>query len=70
MNMTNQTGFLAADICNMLNDCGETSVLTLKSKLNVSNTLIYLAIGWLLREGKVYIKKEGDDYLVGPVNLQ
>ncbi len=62
--MTNQIGFLAVDIYNMLKDCGEVSVLTVKSKLNVSNTQVYLAIGWLLREGKLDIKKEGDDYLV------
>ena len=66
-NMVKQVGFLAGDICNLLNDYGEVSVLTIRSKLNISNTLVYLTIGWLLREGKVYIKKEEDDYLVGLV---
>ena len=64
-NMASQIGFLANDIIALLGDCGESSVLTIKSKLNVSNTMAFLAIGWLSREGKVYIRKEGDDFLVG-----
>lgn len=67
--MTNRIGFIAIDICNMLKDCGEVSVLKIRSRLNISNTLVFLAIGWLSREGKVYIRKEGDDYLVGLVKL-
>ncbi len=67
--MTNQIGFLAIDICNMLKDSGEVSVLRIRSGLNVSNTLVFLAIGWLSREGRVHIRKEGDDYLVWLVEL-
>ena len=66
--MISQIGFLSKDICNLLADCGETSVLTIKTRLNISNTMVYLSLGWLLREGKVFIKKNGDEYLVGLEN--
>lgn len=65
--MINQIGFLSGDIYNLLCDCGESSILTIKSKLNISNTMTCMAMGWLLREGKIYIRKDKDDYMIGIV---
>ena len=63
--MVNHIGFLSGDIYKLLCDYGESSILTIKSKLNISNTVAYMAMGWLLREGKIYIRKDKDDYMVG-----
>jgi hypothetical protein len=63
--MSEQVGLLAGKIWNFLNASGEVPVLVLKTKLGVPNSLLYLALGWLLREEKIYIKREMRDYRVG-----
>ncbi|NIM03727.1 hypothetical protein GTN66_06225 [bacterium] len=63
--MSEQVGLLAGKIWNFLNAKGEVPVLVLKTKLGVPNSLLYLALGWLMREEKIYIKKERKDYRVG-----
>jgi len=63
--MSEEVGLLAGKIWNFLNAHGEVSVLVLKTKMGVPNSLLYLALGWLLREEKIYIKKEMKDYLIG-----
>jgi hypothetical protein len=63
--MSKQVGLLAGKIWNFLNAKGEVPVLVLKTRLGVPNSLLYLALGWLMREEKIYIKKEKRSYLVG-----
>lgn len=63
--MSKQIGLLAGKIWNFLNAKGEVPVLVLKTRLGVPNSLLYLALGWLIREEKIYIKKEMKDYRVG-----
>jgi len=63
--MSEEIGLLAGKIWNFLNAKGEVSVLLLKTKLGVPSSLLYLALGWLMREEKIYIKQETKDYRVG-----
>jgi len=63
--MSEEVGLLAGKIWNLLNATGEVSVLVLKTRLGVTNSLLYLALGWLMREEKIYIKKQMKDYRVG-----
>ena len=63
--MSEEIGLLAGKIWNLLNAKGEVSVLLLKTKLGVPSSLLYLALGWLMREEKIYIKQETKDYRVG-----
>jgi len=63
--MSEQVGILAGKIWNFLNAKGEVPVLELKTKLGVPNSLLYLALGWLMREEKIYVKKEKKAYRVG-----
>jgi len=63
--MTEEVGLLAGKIWNLLNATGEVPVLALKTRLGVPNSLLYLALGWLMREEKIYIKKQMKDYRVG-----
>jgi len=63
--MSEEIGLLAGKIWNFLNAKGEISVLLLKTKLGVPSSLLYLALGWLMREQKIYIKQETKDYRVG-----
>lgn len=66
--MINQVGFIARDVYRFLNEQQEASVIVVKHRLNISSTLVYMAIGWLMREGKIYVKKDGDSFLVGVVS--
>ncbi len=63
--MSEEVGLLAGKIWNLLNATGEVPVLVLKTRLGVTNSLLYLALGWLMREQKIYIKKQMKDYRVG-----
>ena len=63
--MLEQIGFLSSDIIEILKEHNELSVLAIRTRLGVSNTSVYLAIGWLLREGKVNLRKGEKDFTVG-----
>ena len=42
-----------------LSEHGETSVYKLKKDLNLPDSMLYIGIGWLAKEGKLEIKREG-----------
>lgn len=57
--MTNESiGILAGEIWKYLSEHGETDEIHLKLALNTSNTLLFLALGWLAREEKVAINRD------------
>ncbi len=63
--MINDVGFLAGRIWKYLSQHNEMDTIKIKLDLKISNTMLYLALGWLAREGKIYIKKEKKNYRVG-----
>jgi hypothetical protein len=52
--ITNEIGMNAGKIWNLLNELGAHSVKKLKKKLKLAENDFYMAIGWLVREGKVF----------------
>jgi len=57
-------GKIAGDIWNYLNEKGETDTFKIKLDLNLNNSLLFLALGWLLRENKISIREEKNNYLI------
>ena len=62
--MTNRIGFAAGEIWKYLLENGESSPIKIKANLGLSNTLLYLALGWLAREDKVYIRQLEHSYRI------
>jgi hypothetical protein len=62
--MTEQIGFSAGLIWQFLAECGEASPIKIKASLGLSNTLLYLALGWLAREDKVTIARLEHSYKI------
>ncbi len=46
-------------IWSYLSEHGETSVYKLKKDLKLPDSMLYIGIGWLAKEGKLEIKREG-----------
>jgi len=55
--MTERIGFAAGEIWKYLSENGESSPIKIKANLGMSNTMLYLALGWLAREDKVSIRQ-------------
>ncbi len=62
--MNDRVGFAAGEIWKYLNENGESSPIKLKASLGLSNTLLYLALGWLAREDKVNIRQHEYSYRI------
>jgi hypothetical protein len=57
--MNEEIGSTAGEIWKFLIDNGPSTIIKIKSALEIPNTQIYLALGWLAREDKiVFIKKQ------------
>ena len=52
--IANEIGLNAGKIWNLLDEKGEHSIKDLKKKLKLSDHAIYMAIGWLAREEKIF----------------
>ena len=59
-----EIGYLAGEIWHYLDEHGETSTLKLRSNLKISQSLLFLALGWLCREDQVQIAWEDRGYRV------
>ncbi len=53
--MKDRIGTVAGQIWHFLNETGESTPIKIKAQLGLSNTMLYLALGWLSRENKVNI---------------
>jgi len=62
--MIEQVGITAGLIWQYLNANGKSSPIKIKANLGVSNTLLYLALGWLARENKVNIERLEHSYQI------
>lgn len=51
------TGKTAGDIWRLLQEKGPTTAIKLKASLGISNTALFLALGWLEREDKVVLSE-------------
>ena len=54
--MKDRIGVVAGQIWHLLNEQGELTPIKIKAQLGLSNTMLYLALGWLSREDKLNIE--------------
>lgn len=54
-----EIGTSAGEIWRYLNEHNETAVWEIKSSLNMTNSKLFLALGWLLREDKILLFRDG-----------
>jgi len=57
-------GSIAGKIWQYLNEHGEATILEIKFALGYSNSLIFLALGWLTRENKINLVESDRTYRV------
>ncbi|MBN1384116.1 MAG: winged helix-turn-helix domain-containing protein [Elusimicrobia bacterium] len=62
--MMHKIGATAGKIWNYLNQNGEVTALKLKSALGITNTLLYMGIGWLARENQIVITEYSKGYKI------
>jgi hypothetical protein len=68
MIMNEQIGITAGRVWNYLAENGPTTIIKLKSSLEVSNGHLHLALGWLSREDKIELIEYGNTYKVAHKN--
>ena len=66
--MHDKIGTNAGHIWEYLYNHGTVGALKLKADLGMSNTSLYLALGWLAREEKIEIIEEGHSVKVSLIN--
>jgi hypothetical protein len=62
--MQSDIGLVAGDIWRYLVESGDSSTIKIRVTLGISNTMLYLALGWLLREGKINIAPTDYSYKI------
>ncbi len=62
--MVNEIGITAGQIWKYLDKNGEVTALKLKSALGITNTVLYMGIGWLAREGKTNVVEYAKGYKI------
>ncbi len=62
--MNDLIGITAGEIWKFLSEKQKATIMEIKSNLGISNTLLHLALGWLMRENKIEIVESGHTYKV------
>jgi hypothetical protein len=62
--ITDEIGLNAGKIWRLLNDLGDHSINELKKKLKLTERDIYMALGWLTREAKIFHFEINGEWLV------
>lgn len=62
-----EIGILAGKIWSHLSEKGPSDAPQIKFSLNISNSQLYLALGWLAREGKIAVVKEKNTHRISLV---
>jgi hypothetical protein len=62
--MIDKVGETAGRIWQYLSEHGETTGLKLKTNLKLTNSMVYMGVGWLSREDKVLVKDAKKDYKI------
>ncbi len=57
--MENQIGLAAGAVWRFLNEHGPATTEEIRKPLTLSESMLYMAIGWLAREGKLLFEGEG-----------
>ncbi len=60
--MQPEVGEAAGEVWRYLDRHGEASALKLRADLKISQSLLFLALGWLSREGKITLLREERGY--------
>jgi hypothetical protein len=55
---------IAGDVWRHLSENGGSSPIKIKSALGISNSMLYLALGWLSRENKIVIEQNEHSYKI------
>ncbi len=63
--MKEEISNLANGIYKYLSENGETDTLKLKLQIKKKNSIIFLALGWLVKDGKIYLRGEGERTYAG-----
>jgi hypothetical protein len=62
--MQSSIGFIAGDIWKYLIENGDSSTIKIRASLGISNTMLYLALGWLSKEDKINIISKDYSYKI------
>ena len=62
--MMSKIGITAGQIWKYVDKNSEVTALKLKSVLGITNTVLYMGIGWLAREGKINIVEYAKGYKI------
>ncbi|OQA91571.1 MAG: hypothetical protein BWY26_00839 [Elusimicrobia bacterium ADurb.Bin231] len=62
--MIDTIGEIAGKIWHYLDENGEVTNLKLKTALGITNTVLYMGLGWLAREGKIDIVESAKNYKI------
>lgn len=62
--MITEIGIIAGEIWQYLEKYKEATLSMITKALKRERDLVLLSLGWLDREGHVYIQKEGDEYRI------
>lgn len=57
-------GTIAGKIWNYLVEHGPSDTIQIKFSLNVTNSQLYLALGWLAREDKISVTKDKNIHII------
>lgn len=60
--MITQIGIVAGDIWHLLDEVGEMPLSIMSSRIEKSQELILMGLGWLAREGHIVLKEKAGDY--------
>ncbi len=62
--MITELGIAAGDIWHYLDQKGESMLSRLGGGLDKPREIILMSLGWLAREGHIFLKAEGSDYRI------
>lgn len=62
--MWDEIGGVAGQVWGFLNEHGESSSLQIRSSLKITQTALFLSLGWLAREGKISLLYRDRSYWV------
>jgi hypothetical protein len=62
--MNEKIGITAGQVWEYLYNKGSVTSIKLKADLGISNTLLYLALGWLEREDKIEITESDHSFKI------
>lgn len=62
--MITKIGIVAGEIWQLLESAGSIRLKEINSKIDRPESLIFMSLGWLSREGHILLEKKGDDFTI------